>query len=126
MYLRPVTDAGPPSPSFPLFTTYGYLKTPKLPFFLLAEVPPIPEGETVSARENPGIANAESYEDVVAGEDNRLFFVATEEYHEPATVLHQAIFPDSEHYTPPCRQHRLSLSTMVVDLALMVIKRAST
>jgi hypothetical protein len=56
MYLRPVTDAGPPSPSFPLFTTYGYLKTPKLPFFLLAEVPPIPESETVSARENPGVS----------------------------------------------------------------------
>ncbi|KIJ07864.1 hypothetical protein PAXINDRAFT_173229 [Paxillus involutus ATCC 200175] len=79
----------------------------------------------LSARERILIANAESYEDVVAGEDDRFFFVATE-YHEPATVLHQAIFPDSEHYTPPCRQHRLSLSTMVVDLALMVIKRAST
>jgi len=79
----------------------------------------------LSVRERILIANAESYEEVVAGEDDRSFFVATE-CHEPATVLHKVIFPDSEEYTPACKQRRLSLSTMVVDLALMVTKRAST
>jgi len=76
-------------------------------------------------RERILIANAENYQDVAAGEDDRSFFVATE-CHEPATVLHKVIFPDSEEYTPPCKQRRLSLSTLVVDLALMVTKRAST
>ncbi|KAF8841731.1 hypothetical protein BDN67DRAFT_1010395 [Paxillus ammoniavirescens] len=79
----------------------------------------------LSARERILLANAESYQDVVAGEDDGLFFVAAE-HHEPATVLHKAIFPDSEDYTPLCRQRRPSLSTIVVDLALMVTKRAST
>ncbi|KIL00841.1 hypothetical protein PAXRUDRAFT_784061 [Paxillus rubicundulus Ve08.2h10] len=98
-------SAYPHSTSSLLFTTHGYFKTPKLPFFLLTEIPPIPEDETA--------ANTETYQDGHAGEGDGLFFVASE-CHEPVTVLHKAIFPESEDYAHPCRQRRLSLSTMVI------------
>jgi len=78
----------------------------------------------LSTREMILAAIDETPQDVVTGADVGLSPTDTE-YLEPATILHEAIHSGSSDSVPRLIQRRLSLSTLVVDLALMTIKGSS-